>query len=1140
MDFAEREKQILEYWKDNRIFEKSIEQRPESKQFIFYDGPPFATGMPHYGHLVAGTMKDVIPRYQTMKGYRVPRRWGWDSHGLPVEYEVEKELKISGKKDIEEKLGIGKFNEACRDIVLRYTADWREIVERTGRWVDMDNYYITMDPDYMESIWWVFKSLYDKGLIYQDYKILPFCPRCSTPLSNFEANMPGSYKDVTDPAITVKFEIHPQSLPTGRQAPFIKEGEKVYLLAWTTTPWTLPSNSGLAVGADIDYVTIKDKSDSNIYILAVDRLRSYYKNADEYDILVKLKGRNLIGLKYEPLFDYFVDKGQDGAFRVVAGDFVSTQEGTGIVHIAPGFGEDDYDLGKKEGLPIINPVDDTGHFDPTITDYAGLYIKKADAKIIMDLQAQGKLVKQEKIVHSYPHCWRCETGLIYKAVSTWFVMVTKIKEQMLKNNEQIHWIPEHLKSGRFGKWLEDARDWAISRNRYWGTPLPVWICPSCKKEKVVGSIEELKPQLVERNTFFFVRHGLAEHNAGDILDSGSDHSHLTSEGKEAIKKLAQELRDKNITRIISSPITRTKETAEILAQELGVSTVDYDERLWEIRTGIFDKGPTAKYHAFFQSLTEKWSKRPRGGETYYDITRRMLAAIRDHNSRQQNERIVVVSHGDPLWLLEAALVKKDNADHLKEVPYLEPGQYHEVAVSEIDLHRPWIDQIEFKCACGGRMKRVTEVLDCWFESGAMPYAQKHYPFDFARSKSQDDFNQYFPAHFIAEGIDQTRGWFYTLLVISTALFDQPAFKNVAVNGLVLAEDGKKMSKRLKNYPDPVDVLNKYGADAFRYYILSSPVVRGDTLWFSEKGVRETMQKNIMLLDNVFKFYQTYTTDLVRDEEPSSAHVLDRWIVTKLHLLIKEVTEQLDNYDLMRASRPIAEFINELSTWYLRRSRERLKSDDKKEAVQALGYVLLKLVRLMAPFTPFLTEELYQKLSKAKESVHLENWPQVGSLIDRDVLEKMNLTRWVVSALLEERKKNNVPVRQVLQDAEISGLKLEDEYLELIKDEVNLKAIKLVAGVEKKVKLNLEITPDLKIEGLIREIIRLANSLRKEQGLTIRDRIRVTIYGASGSLVQQAVDEHQQEIMKGTLADELNYRIEEGADVESKKIEVVKV
>ncbi|MFO7534219.1 MAG: isoleucine--tRNA ligase [Kiritimatiellia bacterium] len=852
MDFPALEIETLEFWKSHGTFARSMEQRRGGREFVFYDGPPFATGLPHYGHLLAGTIKDVVPRYQAMRGAYVERRFGWDCHGLPVEYEVEQALKVSGKRDIE-KLGVGVFNEKCRSIVLRYTREWREIVTRMGRWVDFDHDYKTMDPAFMESIWWVFKSLWDKGLVYEGSKVLPYCPRCSTPLSNFETNQ--GYQDVQDPAITIRFKVE------GRP--------NLHLLAWTTTPWTLPSNMALAVGPEIAYLRVKDGADE--YILAKERLTAYYKKGGTFEILEELAGSQLAGLRYEPLFPYFADKRAEGAFRVVPADFVSTTDGTGLVHMAPGFGEDDYRAARKEGVPAVCPMDEEGRFTAEITDYAGQEVKKADPAIIKRLKTEGKLVHQSTIQHSYPHCWRCDTPLLYRSISTWFVRVERLRDRMMANNRQVAWVPDHLRDGRFGRWLEQARDWAISRNRYWGTPLPVWQSEDGSERVCVGSIAEL-------------------------------------------------------------------------------------EKL----TG--------------QKVT--------------------------------------------------------------------------------DLHKHFIDLLEIPAPSGnGTLKRIPEVLDCWFESGSMPYAQAHYPFE-----NKERFESHFPADFIAEGLDQTRGWFYTLMVLSTALFDRPAFRSVVVNGLVLAEDGRKMSKRLKNYPDPLGLVNTYGADALRLYLLGSPVVRGEDLRFSEEGVKQVMRDILIPLWNAYSFFATYAE--IDRWEPDGAdaadspHLLDRWILSSLNTLIRLVTEAMDACELQKAVRPFVQFIEDLTNWYIRRSRRRFwKSQDDADKIQAyrtLYHVLLQLTQVAAPFIPFLSETLYRALRTANmpESVHLCDFPTADEAgRDGALEEKMGWAMAVVKMGRQLRAEHDLKVRQPLARLHVvCRRKAVVESLatlkDLLADELNVKEVVL--------------------------------------------------------------------------------------------------
>lgn len=1002
------EEGILEYWKKKRIFDRSIEQREGCKEFVFYDGPPFATGLPHFGHFVPGTIKDIIPRYQTMKGHKVSRRFGWDCHGLPVEYEMEKELGISGKKEIED-FGVAEFNESCRSIVLRYTKEWESIITRLGRWVDFKHDYKTMDPDYMESIWWVVKSLWDRGLMYEGHYILPYCPRCSTVLSNHELNL-GGYKDVHDPAITVKFRL--------------KNDETVFILAWTTTPWTLPSNLALAVGADIDYVKVKDGEE--YYIIAEARLGSYYKDASEYEIVEKMKGSDLAGMEYEPLFGYFADAAEQGAFRVLTADYVSTEDGTGIVHTAPGFGEDDYNTCKGTGIPTICPIDEECRFTSDVPDYKDRFVKDCDKDIIQRLRDENKLIKRDNYLHSYPHCWRCDSPLIYRAVSSWFVDIGKIKDKMLAANDTIKWVPDHLKKGRFGKWLEGARDWAISRNRFWGNPIPVWKCPDCGEMICIGSRAEL------------------EEKSGHKLD---------------------------------------------------------------------------------------------------------------------------------------------------------------------DLHKHFVDHIEIDCKCGGKMKRIPDVLDCWFESGSMPYAQNHYPFE-----NKEHFEQNFPANFISEGLDQTRGWFYTLTILAAALFDGPAFETVIVNGLVLAEDGKKMSKSARNYSDPVEVINKFGADALRLFLMNSAVVRAEDLKYSDDGVLEILKSIIIPLWNAYSFFVTYAN--LDNASPQGApevpdNPLDRWILSEVEKLVSEVTLQLDDYELQKAIAPILNFIDLLNNWYIRRSRRRFwrseNDSDKDQAYQTLYYVLMKLVTIASPFIPFVTEEIYLNLKAegSPDSVHLCDWPETDvSRRDFELEHKMEVTRQAVSMGRALRSMHSLKTRQPLKalnlvtrnDSEKLVLR---EMTDIISEELNVKEVifrdneedlveysakanfkvlgkqlgpnmktaaaaiaelkateiqSLIEGatlsldlsfgtlevteesvvIQRSEKANMkvlnegsltvaldsEMTEELLQEGIVRDIVRSVQNMRKDRDLDVTDRIILSISG--NDRVKNAVVAFQDYLSAETLTEKWNW------------------
>lgn len=964
----EMEQEVIEFWREDNTFQKSLDIRRDADLYSFYDGPPFATGTMHYGHIVGSVMKDTVPRYWTMRGFRVPRVWGWDCHGLPIENIAEKELGVKRKKEIEE-MGVDKFNQTCRSKVDEYVKEWEKDVERLGRWADMKNAYRTMDPDFMETIWWVFKQLYEKDLIYEGYRSMHICPRCETTLSQSE--VAEGYQTVKDLSVTAKFKL--------------KDQDNTYVLAWTTTPWTLIGNVALAVGENIDYVKIKLIDSDDVLIIAKARLADMVEG--EYEELEQLKGSDLVGLAYEPLFDDYASKdieNKENGWKIYAADFVTTEDGTGVVHIAPAFGEDDMNLGQKYSLPFVQHVGMDGMIKDEVAKFGGLDAKpkedpqSTDVAIMKDLHERGVLFKKAKYEHSYPHCWRCDTPLLNYATSSWFVAVTKIKDQLLENAKPINWVPPYIKEGRFGNWLESAHDWSISRQRYWASVIPIWKC-ECGQMKVVGSIDEL--------------------------------------------------------------------------EKLSGKRVD-------------------------------------------------------------------------------------------------------------DLHKDIVDEVSFPCdKCDKTMERIPDVLDCWFESGSMPYAQMHYPFD-----NEELFENGFPAKYIGEGIDQTTKWFFYLHVISTAIKESRAFDNVIVNGIVLAEDGKKMSKRLQNYPDPRHIFDKHGADPLRYYLLSSPVVAAENFNFMEKDVEEAARGIFRMLWNTYSFFVMYAN--IDNFEPkdgwSSDNLLDKWIMSELNILTREVNEKMEAYELNKATRLFPKFVDNLSNWYVRRSRRRFwksESDtDKESAYQTLYVVLLHLSKLMAPFTPFMTETIFMNLTnKEKGSVHLQDYPVVDEkLIDEKLSEQMDLVRTIVEKGLAERAKEKIKVRQPLAKIFVESKNVieDNELLELIKDELNVKEVVfenegllvderenlivdehgdgILLGIE--VKFDTNITPELKLEGLAREIVRHIQQARKEADFNVDDRIEVS-YSTSEDMIAKAFADHQEYIMKETLAEKLeqdgdgDYEFTKEADVE---------
>ncbi len=1153
----EIEEKVLKFWQEKKIFEKSVNKKAPKGDYVFYDGPPFATGLPHYGHILANIIKDAIPRYQTMKGKKVERVWGWDCHGLPIENIIEEELGLKTKKDIF-KIGVAKFNKAAHDRVFSFAGDWKKIIPRIGRWVDMENDYKTMDADYTESVLWVFKKLFDKGLIYEGYKSMHICPRCETTLSNFEVTQ--NYKEIDDISVYVKAELIEPT--TNDKQP------TTYLLAWTTTPWTLPGNVALAVNPDIEYAVVKFKNlqqqEEGRFILAKNRLEMLNK---EYEIIKTISAKEIIGKQYRPIFDYyFKDEGlknRENGWKIYPAGFVSREEGTGIVHIAPAFGEDDMQLGNKYKLPFIQHVAMDGSIKKEASDFAGLQAKPkdnpaaTDIEIIKWLAHNNKLFKKEKMNHSYPHCWRCDTPLLNYATSSWFVKVTEIKNGkggLIENNKMVDWIPPHLQKGRFGNWIKDARDWSISRSRFWGAPIPVWKCDQCHKLKVIGSIADIKNSTEKSgNRYFVMRHGWAKSNGDNWVSSKietSDKYPLTDKGRKEAILTAQKLKDRNIDFIFYSEFERTKQTAFLVAEKIGLSRekVIPDRRLMEVNVGIFEGKRTGDYHKYFNSIEEKFYKTPPGGENLTELKKRVGDFLYDTDRNYSGKNILIVSHEYPIWNLfaaaEGANPKKAVELKGKKNDFIKTGEVRKLDFTpvphddnyELDLHRPFIDEVEFKCVCGGEMRRVPDVFDCWFESGSMPYGQSHYPFE-----NKKKFEKNFPAEFIAEGVDQTRGWFYTLLVLSSALFGKPAYKNVIANGIILAEDGQKMSKRLKNYPDPMELVNRYGADALRLYLLSSPAVRAESLNFLEKGVDDVYKKTILRLWNSYSFYRLYTDKKANSKRQiaNSKNVLDKWILTRLQETINQISGAINEYELDKASQPIGDFVEDLSTWYIRRSRERFKNSgtDQKSAIATTHFVLSEFSKAIAPITPFISEALFKSLQSKKQSLHLEDYPLIKKLAAKEklLIEEMKEARKFAELALAKRQEAGIKVRQPLFELRIKNYELrnKNELLNLVKDEVNMKEIVFDKNIATDVELDIVITQELKDEGQIRELTRMIQDLRKQAGYQPKDTIVLYVEAESG--MRDLIDKYTSGIKKSVGAKSIEFKRTDkfGAETETK-------
>ncbi len=1114
---SEKEQEVLAFWNEHNIFEKSVETPASEKpkgSFSFYDGPPFATGLPHFGHILAGTIKDAIPRYQTMKGNTVRRVWGWDCHGLPIENLVEKKLGLASKKDIEE-FGIDKFNRDAYESVLQYEEEWKKIVPRLGRWIDMDTPYKTMDASYTESIWWAWKQLIEKNLAYEGNKMMHICPRCETTLAQSEVGM--EYHDVTDLSVTAEFELlDPTSLEgsTGHATP------KTYVLAWTTTPWTLPGNTALAVHNDIVYVKVKSTFEGNVryFILAKTKIEEYFKESTTIEMIEEFTGDKLVGKSYKPVFSYFIDKDiehKENIWKIWHADFITEDSGTGIAHEAPAFGAEDMELAKANSIPVIKHVKMDGTFIDAVTDFRGMKVKQkddtqsADIEIVKWLAHNGKLFEKHKIIHSYPLCWRCKTPLLNYATSSWFVDVPKIKDKLISENQKIGWTPSHTRDGRFGKWLEGAREWAVSRSRYWGAPLPIWKNSDGSEVKVIGSLKELAKHSTNqpKNTYYVMRHGEAMSNEKGILETrGDSENHLTEKGKQQVLDALSFIKTLNVDLVISSPFLRTQETAHIVSSMLGIP-VETEERICEFNVGDFNGKLASEYLEHFGHSYLKLDTRPPHGETHREMMHRVMLAVHDFEKKHEGKTILIVTHGGPARMMFAGgellteeEVLKDEAEVITTL-YLGNAEVRKLNLilvprdeeGAINLHRPYIDEVTLVSSKGEIMKRIPDVFDCWFESGSMPFASIHYPFE-----NKHIFDKNYPAQFIAEGMDQTRGWFYSLINLGVGLFDKAPYEHVIVNGLVLAASGVKLSKSEKNYTDPMELVEKYGADAMRYALLSSPVVKGENLQFDDENISDVYKKCISRLENVLSLYTMNKEGHVTPKSSSDV-ILDRWMIARIHELVSEATTGYDNYMLDEATRGIGNIIDDISVWYTRRSRERLKGDtgevDKRKAYETLSYTLLALAKVMAPVMPFIAERVYKQVGGTKESVHLESWPKSGAR-DETLIDDMKEVRAAVSLGLMKRTENKINVKQPLLSVTFKQ-PIKEEFRSLICDELNVKQVIINADQEEDVTLDMTMTEALEREGDIRKLIRAVQDMRKEKGLQPSQEIVLIVSSKEG-------------------------------------------
>ncbi len=1106
-DFKQREEEILKFWENNSIFEKSMEQRKGGKPFVFFEGPPTANGSPGIHHFVSRAFKDLFCRFQSMRGRYVLRKGGWDTHGLPVELAVEKELGFKSKKDIEV-YGIAAYNRKCRESVWKYQSEWERFTKRMGYWVDLKHPYITYENPYIESLWNIIATIWDKNLLYQAHRVVPFCTRCGTPLSSHEVAQ--GYKTVTDTSVFLKFRVARSKL---------KLPKNTSILAWTTTPWTLPGNVALAVGRDIRYVLAHHAGADEYFILAADLANTVLGAPLAIDR--EFSGAELIGTSYEPLFAVRSLK-KPTSYKVYAADFVSTSDGTGVVHTAVMYGEDDYQLGTTLKLVKQHTVDEQGKFFGVSEALDGKYVKSSttEAMIIDSLTERGLLLRALPYEHEYPFCWRCDTPLLYYAKDSWFVRVSSLNKQMLANNDQVNWVPSHLKDGRFGQWIREGKDWAFSRERYWGTPLPIWRSKDGKKTIVARSLEDLDTYRARKaNTFILVRHGESTRNsisrADSTISSSLDHDtyHLTERGVSEAQSLAATLKAKKIDAIYASPFVRTQETSKILSVVLKKKIIT-DERLGELQYGTAYEGKKVS-QAGDDVVRKSFHDAPAGGESWQQCRARMTAFFTEVNAKYEGKTIVVVSHGDPLWLARTMLRGLTEEEAIPQYGDLYPTfatsyveTMHNWPYDErgnLDMHRPYVDEIVLKTKGSSTLlRRIPELCDVWFDSGSMPYAQWHWPFE---NKALAEQN--FPADFIAEGVDQTRGWFYLLLAVSTLLGKGAPYRTVLSNGHVLDEKGIKMSKSKGNIVKPDEVIDAVGVDVARWYFytINSP---GDSKNFSMKEVRERLTGFMMTLQNCVRFYELYSTEHVTSDAPTTTNLLDAWILSRLTEVTKMTTERLETYELTEASRALEKFIvDDFSQWWLRRSRKR---DD---ALPLLRRILKSLALLLAPFTPYVAEDLWLKLKTDGdvESVHLADWPHYdAAAIDAALYEQMDRVRSGISAGLAIRKNEAIKVRQPLASVTIPGTPLQPDLEQLILDELNVKAVQYVVGAD--VALDLRIGTELRAEGFAREVMRAIQDMRKEAGCQVSDRVHCE-WASTDADVAAALRVHDALIRKDT-------------------------